>query len=208
MFWTSERVNRREEATGVGARKRSTAAIHAAEGGTGTRTGIGTVNGGWRHSCARAPARARTSVNAQAHALVGAWAPARARTSVHAQAHALAGARAPAWACASVHAQAHALAGARARESRRGPRGTPWDQARRQCAAPSPSLPRGWVRAQSGRWEPERERGQARRLPVRPVQACPKAPYVLETPAGCLPRETRTLRADHRDAAWHTFKSG
>ncbi len=37
MLWTSERVNWREEATGVGARKRSTAAIHAAEGGTGTR---------------------------------------------------------------------------------------------------------------------------------------------------------------------------
>ena len=131
-------------------------------------------------------------------------APARARTSVHTQAHALAGARA----CASVHAQAHALAGARARESRRGPRGTPWDQARRQCAAPSPSMPRGWALAQSGRREPERERGQARRLPARPVQARPKAPYVLETPAGCLPQETGTLRADHRDAAWRTFRSG
>ena len=45
MFCTSERVNRREEATGVGARKRSTATIHAAEGGTGTRAGIGTGNG-------------------------------------------------------------------------------------------------------------------------------------------------------------------
>ena len=45
MFWTSERVNWREEATGVGARKRSTAAIHAAEGGTGTRVGTGAVNG-------------------------------------------------------------------------------------------------------------------------------------------------------------------
>ena len=45
MFWTSERVNWREEATGVGARKRSTAAIHAAEGGTGTRAGTGVVNG-------------------------------------------------------------------------------------------------------------------------------------------------------------------
>ena len=45
MFWTSERVNWREEATGVGARKRSTAAIHAAEGGTGTRAGTGAVNG-------------------------------------------------------------------------------------------------------------------------------------------------------------------
>ena len=141
-----------------------------------------------RHSCARAPARARTSV--------------------HAQAHALAGARAPARACASVHAQAHALAGARARESRRGPRGTPWDQARRQCAAPSPSMPRGWALAQSGRREPERERGQARRLPARPVQARPKVPYVLETPAGCLPQETRRLRADHRDAARRTFRSG
>src|SRR3954468_12462473 len=45
MFWTSERVNWREEATGVGARKRSTASIHAAEGGTGTRAGTGAVNG-------------------------------------------------------------------------------------------------------------------------------------------------------------------
>ena len=45
MFWTSERVNWREEATGVGARKRSTAAIHAAEGGSGTRAGTGAVNG-------------------------------------------------------------------------------------------------------------------------------------------------------------------
>ena len=44
MFWTSERVNWREEATSVGARKRSTAAIHAAEGGTGTRAGTGAVN--------------------------------------------------------------------------------------------------------------------------------------------------------------------
>ena len=45
MFWTSERVNWREEATGVGARKRSTAAIHAAKGGTGTRAGTCVVNG-------------------------------------------------------------------------------------------------------------------------------------------------------------------
>ena len=45
MFWTSERVNWREEATGVGARKRSTAAIHAAEGGTGTRAGTCAGNG-------------------------------------------------------------------------------------------------------------------------------------------------------------------
>ena len=45
MFWTLERVNWREEATGVGARKRSTAAIHAAEGGTSTRAGTGAVNG-------------------------------------------------------------------------------------------------------------------------------------------------------------------
>ena len=112
-----------------------------------------------RHSCARAPARARTSV--------------------HAQVHALAGERALARACASVHAQAHALAGAR-----------------------------GWALAQSGRLEPERERGQARHLPARPVQARPKAPYVLETPAGCLPQETGTLRADHRDAAWRTFRLG
>ena len=45
MFWTSERVNWREEATGVGARKRSTAAIHAIEGGTGTRAGTCTGHG-------------------------------------------------------------------------------------------------------------------------------------------------------------------
>ena len=45
MFWTSERVNLWEEGTGIGARKRSTAAIHAAEGGTSTRTGTGAVNG-------------------------------------------------------------------------------------------------------------------------------------------------------------------
>ena len=44
-FGLQERVNWREEATGVGARKRSTAAIHAAEGGTGTRTGTCAVNG-------------------------------------------------------------------------------------------------------------------------------------------------------------------
>ena len=50
--------------------------------------------------------------------------------------------------------------------------------------------------------------GTVRRLPARPVQARPKAPYVLETPAGCLPHETGTLRADHRDAAWRTFRSG
>ena len=55
-----------------------------------------------------------------------AWAPARAHTSVHAQAHALAGARAPARACALVNVQAPTLVGARAREIRRGlvqPRG-------------------------------------------------------------------------------------
>ena len=45
MFRTSERVNWQEEASRVGARKRSTAAIHAAEGGTGTRAGTGVVNG-------------------------------------------------------------------------------------------------------------------------------------------------------------------
>ena len=188
MFWTSERVDWREEATGVGARKRSTAAIHAVEGGTGTRAGTGAVNGA-----------------AEAFVCTGtAW----ARTSVHAKAQALAGARAPARVCTSLHAQAHALAGARARESRRAPRGTPWYQARGQCAAPSPSMPWGWALAQSGRWEPERERGQARRLPARPVQARPKEPYVLETPAGCLPQETGRLMADHHDAAWRTFRSG
>ena len=182
MFWTSERVNWREEETGVGARKRSTATIHAAEGALAPAWGQALSTAWRRHSCARAPARAHTSVHAQAHALAGA----------------------PARACASVHAQAHALAGARARESHRGPRGTPWHQARRQCAAPSPSMPRGWALAQSGR----RERGQAQRLPTRLVQARPNAPYVLETPAGCLPQETGTLREDHRDAAWRTFRSG
>ena len=45
MFWTSERVNWREEATGVGARKRSTAAVYVVEGGTGTRAWTGAVNG-------------------------------------------------------------------------------------------------------------------------------------------------------------------
>ena len=45
MFWTSERVNWREEVTGVGARKRSMTAIHAAAGGTGTSAGTGVVNG-------------------------------------------------------------------------------------------------------------------------------------------------------------------
>ena len=44
-FGLQKRVNWREEATGVGARKRSTAAIHAAEGGTSTRAGTGAVNG-------------------------------------------------------------------------------------------------------------------------------------------------------------------
>ena len=43
-FGLQERVNWREEVTVVGARKRSTEAIHAAEGGTGTRVGTGTVN--------------------------------------------------------------------------------------------------------------------------------------------------------------------
>ena len=139
--------------------------------------------------------------------LRGALAPARGQAlSTARRRHSCA--RALARARTSVHAQAHALAGARARESRRGPRGTPWHQARRQCAAPSPSMPRGWALAQSGRREPERERGQARRLPARPVQARPKAPYVLETPAGCLPQETGRLREDHRDAAWRTFRSG
>ena len=44
-FGLQERVNWRDEATGVGARKRSTAAIHVAEGGTGTRAGTRDVNG-------------------------------------------------------------------------------------------------------------------------------------------------------------------
>ena len=45
-FGLQERVNWREEATDVGARKRLTAAIHAAEGGTGTRARTGAINGG------------------------------------------------------------------------------------------------------------------------------------------------------------------
>ena len=44
-FGLQERVNWREEEVGVGARKRSTTAIHAAEGGTGTRAGTCAVNG-------------------------------------------------------------------------------------------------------------------------------------------------------------------
>ena len=44
-FSLLERVKWREKATGVGARKRLTADIHAAEGGTGTRAGTGVVNG-------------------------------------------------------------------------------------------------------------------------------------------------------------------
>ena len=45
-FSLHERVNWQEEAIGVGSRKRSTmVAIHAAEGGTGTRVGTGAVNG-------------------------------------------------------------------------------------------------------------------------------------------------------------------
>src|SRR4051812_42130562 len=44
-FGLQEQVNWQEEATGVGARKRSTAAIHAAKGGTGTRAGRGAGNG-------------------------------------------------------------------------------------------------------------------------------------------------------------------
>ena len=43
-FGLQEGVNWREEATGIGARKRSTAAIHAAEGGTGTCAGTGAGN--------------------------------------------------------------------------------------------------------------------------------------------------------------------
>ena len=45
MFRTLERVNWREEATGVGARKQSTAAIHAAEGGTSTHARTCAGNG-------------------------------------------------------------------------------------------------------------------------------------------------------------------
>ena len=118
-----------------------------------------------------------------------AWAPARARTSVHAQAHALAGARAPARACALVHAQAHALAGARARESRRGPRGTPWDQARRQCAARSPSMPRAWALAQLGRREPERERGRRGVFPQGQFKLVPKCLMFLRLRLGVFFRK-------------------
>ena len=185
MFWTSERVNWREEATGVGARKRSTTTIHAAEGALAPARGHALSTAQLRRSCAWAPARARTSVRTQAHALAGARAPAWACASVHAQAHALVGARAPVRACASVHAQAHALAGARARESRRGARGTPWDQARRQCAAPSPSMPRGWALAQSGR----RERGQARRLSQGRFKLVPKRLLFLRLRLGVFLRK-------------------
>ena len=44
-FGLQERVNWREEGIGIRARKRSTAAIHAAEGGTGTRVGTSAGNG-------------------------------------------------------------------------------------------------------------------------------------------------------------------
>ena len=187
MFWTSERVNWREEATGVGARKQSTVVIHAIEEGTGT--GVGTSAG---------------------NDAVETFVCTGTGTGVHVSTHAGACAGRCTGTCTgvrTVHAEAHALAGARARESRQGPRGTLWHQARRQCAAPSPSMPRGWALAQSGRRKPERERGQAQCLPARPVQALPKAAYVLETLDGCLPQETGRLRADHRDAAWHTFRS-
>ena len=123
----------------------------------------------WRYSCARAPARVRTSV--------------------HAQAHALAGARAPARACASVHTQAHALAGAQARESRRGPRGTPWHQARRQCVAPSPSMPRGWALAQLGRREPERGGGRRGVFPQGQFKLVPKRLMFLRLRLGVFLRK-------------------
>ena len=84
MFWSSERVNLREEATGVGALKRSTAAIHAAEGALAPARGQALSMARRRHSCARAPARARTLVHVQAHVLAGARAPARACALVHA----------------------------------------------------------------------------------------------------------------------------
>src|SRR3954471_20123912 len=78
MFWTSERVNWREEATGVGARKRSMAAIPAAEGALAPARGQVLSTAWRRHSCERALARAQTSVHVQAHALAGARAPAQA----------------------------------------------------------------------------------------------------------------------------------
>ena len=172
MFWTS--VSRSES---TGGRRR----LALVQGSGRRRPSMplrGTLAPAWgqalstarqRHSCARAPAQARTSV--------------------HAQAHALAGARAPARACASVHAQAHALAGAWARESRRGPRGTPWHQARRQCAAPSPSMPWGWALAQSGRREPERERGQAGVFPQGQFKLVPKCLMFLRLRLGVFLRK-------------------
>ena len=99
------------------------------------------------------------------------------------------GASQPARACTSVLAQAQALAGARVRESRQGRRGTPWHQARRQCTAPSPSMPRGWALAQSGRREPERERGQARRLPEGQFKLVPKRLMFLRLRLGVFLRK-------------------
>ena len=142
-----------------------------------------------RHSCARAPAQAHTSVHAEAHALAGTRAQARACASVHVQAHALAGARASAQACASVHAQAHALVGAQARESRRGPHGTPWDQARRQCAASSPSMPRGWALAQLGRREPERSGDRRDVFPQGQFKLIPKRLMFLRLRLGVFLRK-------------------
>ena len=69
MFWTSDRVNWREEATGVGARKRLTAAIHAAQGGTGTHAGTGAVNG-----AAETFVCMGTDTGAYVSARAGAWA--------------------------------------------------------------------------------------------------------------------------------------
>src|SRR3954471_20115123 len=119
MFWTSERVDWREEATGVGARKRSTAAIQAAKGATGTRAGTDAVNG-------VAETFVCTGTGTGAH--------------VSARAGACAGRCTGTGTSVRISARVGACAGT--------PRGTPWHQARRQCAAPSPSMPRGWALAQ------------------------------------------------------------
>src|SRR4051812_27004089 len=73
-FGLQERVNWREEATGVGARKQSTAASMPLRGALAPGRGEALATARQSHSCARAPARARASVDAQAHVLVGAHA--------------------------------------------------------------------------------------------------------------------------------------
>ena len=63
-FGLQERVNCREEAIGISARKRSTAAMHAAEGALAPARGHALAMAWQRHSCPRASAQARTSVHA------------------------------------------------------------------------------------------------------------------------------------------------